>query len=79
VCSKVTIIANVSFLVPSRREPIAIVDDEHRHILVIGQVGKKLGRDEEVLAAVFSAGNLDKFVVNSTFILDIHALKKLVR
>ena len=45
---------------------------------MIRKVGKQLGRDEEVLAAVGLAGDVDERVVDGTFGAGVHALVDLI-
>lgn len=41
---------------------------------MVGKVGEKLGRDEEVLPAVFGTRHLDELIVHRPLIFDVHTL-----
>lgn len=53
-------------------------DAQHRHALVVPEPRQELGRDEEVLAVVLAAGNLDHAVVDHAFVAGVHALVDLI-
>lgn len=59
-------------------QPLAVVDAEDLHALVIEKVGQQLGRDEEVLARVGLAGDVDERVVHRALGAGVHALVDLV-
>ncbi len=53
-------------------------DAEDAHALVVAQAGEQLGRDEEVLARVLAAGDLDHALVHHALVARVHALVDLV-
>ena len=55
-------------------QPLAVVDAEDAHALVVVQIGEELGRDEEVLATVRLAGDLDERVMHSALGTLVHTL-----
>lgn len=58
-------------------QPLAVVDAEDLHALVVVEVGEQLGRDEEVLAGFGLACHLDEGVVHGTLRATVHTLFKL--
>ena len=74
VYTQVAVVLHLAFRVATFRQAITVINDKHSDILVVGEVRKKFGCDEEVLPAVFGARHLNQFVVHSALILDIHAL-----
>ena len=58
------------------RQPLAVVDAEDLHTLVVLEVGQQLGRDEEVLCALRLAGNLHHGVVHHALGALVHTLRK---
>ena len=74
VCMQVAVILNSAFNVATFGQSITVIDDKHRDVLMVGKVGKKLGRDEEVLPAVFGTRHLDELIVHRPFVLDVHTL-----
>lgn len=48
------------------------------HELVVWQVGKKLWRDEEVLALATAASDVDEHLEDFSFVLGVHALIDLI-
>lgn len=53
-------------------------DAQDAHLGVVPQASQQLGRDEEVLACVLAAGNLDHALVDHAFVARIHALVNFV-
>lgn len=49
-------------------------DAKHPHLGIVPQTREQLGRDEEVLARVLAAGNLDHALVDHAFVAGVHAL-----
>ena len=60
------------------RQPLAVVDAENLHPLVVVKVAQELGRDQEVLAAVLLASNVHQRVVHKPLRALVHALVDLV-
>ena len=58
--------------------PLAVVDAEDLHALVVREVGEELRRDEEVLPAVLAAGDLDEGLVYGALGAAVHTLVDLV-
>lgn len=58
-------------------DPLSVVDAEDLHALVVVEVRKELGRDEEILSAVGLAGDVDEGVVYCPFRTLVHALQEL--
>lgn len=71
---QVAVILNFAFSVATFGQPITVINDKHRKVLMVGKVGEKLGRDEEVLPAVFGTRHLDELIVHRPLVLDIHTL-----
>lgn len=67
-------------ITPSRllRSPFAVGYAEDLHSPVIMQVGKQLGCDEEILAALVLACDIDELIVDDSFSPGIHALIDLI-
>lgn len=63
---------------PFLREPLPVVDAQNLHALVVLQVRKKFGSDEEVLGTVVLACDFDHVVMNHPFSALVHALGKKV-
>ena len=55
-------------------KPLAVVYAENLHALVVREVWKQLGRNEEILAAIGFAGDLDEGVVYGAFGAAVHTL-----
>lgn len=51
---------------------------EHPHLGIVAQACKQLGGDEEVLAGVLPAGNLNHALVDHAFVARVHTLVDLV-
>ena len=51
---------------------------EDLHSLVVSKTGQQLGRDEEVLACMLLASNLNHAFVNHSLVARVHALIDLV-
>jgi hypothetical protein len=73
---QVAIIHNFAFRVASFGQTVPVVYDKHGDILMVGKVGEKFGRNEEVLPTVFGARHLDELIVHRSLILDVHTLSK---
>ena len=71
---QVAVILNFAFNVATFGQPITVIDDKHRDVLMVGKVREKLGRDEEVLPAVFGTRHLDELIVHRSLVLDVHTL-----
>jgi hypothetical protein len=68
------VISDLALLVLRLRKVVAVIDDQRCHVLMISEVGKKLGRDEEVLTAILCAGHLDQLIVYGALVFHVHAL-----
>lgn len=53
-------------------------DAQDAHLGIVPQAREELGRDEEVLAGVLAAGNLDHALVDHALVAGVHALVDLV-
>ena len=53
-------------------------DAEHAHALVVIEAREELGGDEEVLAGMFAAGDLDHAVMDHALVARIHTLVDLI-
>ena len=53
---------------------LATSNTQDAHLGVVPEASQQLGRDEEVLARVLAAGNLDHALVDHAFVPRVHAL-----
>lgn len=71
---QVTVILNFALSVATFGQTITVIDYKHRHVLMVGKVREELGRDQEVLPAVFGASHLDELIMHRPLIFNVHAL-----
>ena len=74
VCTQIAVVLDLASRVATFRQTITVINDKHSDVLVVGEVGEKFRRDQEVLPTVFGARHLNELVVHSSLVLDVHTL-----